>query len=88
MLFCLAYDILKAGNEVVAIKRKYSQEEVETRMRGRFYCNPDDKNLFVRRRAWGAWTMNMGNPWAWCAVGAIALAVCLAAYLLLWVLGV
>ncbi|HIX89729.1 MAG TPA: hypothetical protein H9845_02375 [Candidatus Agathobaculum pullicola] len=68
---------------MVRIKRKYSQEEVEARLHGRFYCNPDDKNLFVRRRAWGAWTMNMGNPWAWCAVGAIALAVCTAVYWLI-----
>ncbi len=52
-------------------------------MRGRFYCNPDDKNLFVRRSVWGAWTINMGNPWAWCAVGAIALAVCIVVYLLI-----
>lgn len=72
---------------VLAIKRKYSREEVEAHMRGRFYCNPDDKNLFVRRRGWGAWTINMGNPWAWCAVGVIVLVVCLMVWLLLWVLG-
>ena len=70
------------------IRRKYSQREVEAHMHGRFYCNPDDKNLFVRRRVWGAWTMNLGNPWAWCVMGAIALAVCLVVWLLLWVLGI
>ena len=73
---------------MVAIKRKYSQKEVEAHMRGRLYCNPDDKNLFVRRRVWGAWTMNPGNPWAWCVVGAIALVVCAAVYLLLRAFGV
>lgn len=86
MLFCLNYAILTAENGVVCIKRKYTQQEVERQMRGRFYCNSDDKNLFVRRSAWGAWTMNMGNPWAWCAVGVIALAICLMVWLLLWLL--
>lgn len=81
VLFCLAYAILTAGNGVVGIKRKYTQREVEQRMHGRFYCNPDDKNLFVRRCVWGAWTMNLGNPWAWCAVGAIVLVVCVVVYL-------
>lgn len=67
--------------EVVAIKRKYTQQEVEQRMRGRIYCNLDDSNLFVRRRTPGSWTMNMGNPWAWCVVVAIALVVYVAVYL-------
>ncbi|GAB2045211.1 hypothetical protein AGATL06_17080 [Agathobaculum sp. TL06] len=52
-------------------------------MRGRIYCNPYDKNLFVRRRMPGAWTVNLGNPWAWCAVGALALAACAAVWLVL-----
>lgn len=84
MLFCVQYVILAAGREVVAIKRKYTQQEVEQRMRGRIYCNPHDSNLFVRRRTPGSWTMNMGNPWAWCVVVAIALAACAAIGLLLW----
>lgn len=67
--------------EVVAIKRKYTQQEVEQRMRGHIYCNLDDSNLFVRRRTPGSWTMNMGNPWAWCVVVAIALVVYVAVYL-------
>ena len=84
MLFCVQYVILAAGREVAAIKRKYTQQEVEQRMRGRIYCNPHDSNLFVRRRTPGSWTMNMGNPWAWCVVVAIALAACAAIGLLLW----
>ena len=68
---------------MVNIKRKYTQQEVWQHMRGRIYCNPDDRNLFVRRKAWGAWTMNVGNPYAWCAVGAIALIICAVVYLLL-----
>lgn len=84
VLFCAQYGILAAGSEVVAIKRKYTQQEVEQRMRGRIYCNPHDSNLFVRRRTPGSWTMNMGNPWAWCVVVAIALAACAAIGLLLW----
>lgn len=81
----MLYSQQKAG--VVRIKRKDTQQEIGHRMRGRFYCNPDDKNLFVRRSVWGAWTINMGKPWAWCVVGAIALAVCAVVYLLLWALG-
>lgn len=46
-------------------------------MRGRIYCNPDNKNLFVRRRTPGAWTMNLGNPWAWSVAGAAVLAALL-----------
>lgn len=84
VLFCVQYVILAAGREVVAIRRKYTQQEVEQRMRGRIYCNPDDSNLFVRRRTPGSWTMNMGNPWAWCVVVAIALVACAAIGLLLW----
>ncbi len=81
VLFCVRYVILTADREVAAIKRKYTQQEVEPRMRGRIYCNPDDGNLFVRRRTPGSWTMNMGNPWTWCVVAAIALVVCVAVYL-------
>lgn len=84
MLFCAQYGILAAGREVVAIKRKYTQQEVEQRMRGHIYCNPHDSNLFVCRRTPGSWTMNMGNPWAWCIVAVIALAACAAIGLLLW----
>lgn len=64
------------------MRRKYSQQEVWQRMRGRIYCNPDDKNLFVRRRTPGAWTVNLGNPWAWCIAAAAALAACAAVRLL------
>ena len=46
-------------------------------MRGRIYCNPDDKSLFVRRRTPGAWTMNLGNPWVWSVAGAAVLAALL-----------
>ena len=81
MLFCAQYVILAADREVVAIRRKYTQQEVEQRMRGRIYCNPHDSNLFVRRRTPGSWTMTMGNPWAWCVVVAIALVVYVAVYL-------
>lgn len=84
VLFCAQYVILAADREVAAIKRKYTQQEVEERVRGRIYCNPHDSNLFVRRRTPGSWTMNMGNPWAWCVVVAIALAACAAIGLLLW----
>ena len=84
VLFCAQYVILAAGREVVAIRRKYTQQEVEQRMRGRIYCNPHDSNLFVRRRTPGSWTMNMGNPWAWCVVVVIALVACAAIGLLLW----
>lgn len=84
VLFCAQYVILAAGRAVAAIKRKYTQQEVEQRMRGRIYCNTHDSNLFVRRRTLGSWTMNMGNPWAWCVVAAIALAACAAIGLLLW----
>ena len=45
VLFCVQYGILAAGREVVAIKRKYTQQEVEQHMRGRIYCNPHDSNL-------------------------------------------
>ncbi len=37
VLFCAQYVILAAGREVVAIRRKYTQQEVEQRMRGCIY---------------------------------------------------
>lgn len=46
------------------MKRKYSQEEVEQLMNGRIYINPDDLNIFVKR-GMCAWTINLGNKWAW-----------------------
>ena len=57
------------------MKRKYTREEVLERMIGNnLYCNPDDTNIFVRKRfGIGAWTMNMGNPWSWAIVGGIVL---------------
>lgn len=57
------------------MKRKYTRQEVLDRMIGTsLYFNPDDANIFVRKR-WGicAWTMNMGNPWSWAIVGGIVL---------------
>lgn len=62
------------------MKRKYTREEVLERMIGNsIYFNPDDTNIFVRKRyGIGAWTMNMGNPWSWTIVGGIvAIAVIL-----------
>lgn len=50
-------------------KRKYSQEEVEQNMSGRIYANPDDLNIFVRRKGPCAWTMNLGNIWTWVIFG-------------------
>ncbi len=47
------------------MKRKYTDEEVKKLMVGRIYFNPDDANIFVRRRGIGSWTMNMGNVWSW-----------------------
>ena len=84
VLFCPPCVILTVkGMEVAGIRRKFTQQEVWQHMRGRIYCNPYDKNLFVRRRMPGAWTVNLGNPWAWCAVGALALAACAAVWLVL-----
>ena len=57
------------------MKRRYTREEVLERMIGTsIYFNPDDTNIFVRKRfGIGSWTMNMGNPWAWAIVGGIVL---------------
>jgi len=57
------------------MKRKYSTEEVDRLMKGRLFCNPDDLNIFVRRRVPFAWTMNLGNKWAWGIMGFGVLAV-------------
>ncbi|MGL4344745.1 MAG: hypothetical protein ACRCTE_06085 [Cellulosilyticaceae bacterium] len=58
------------------MKRKYSQEEVEQHMLGRLYINTDDLNIFVRRKeGLYAWTMNLGNKWAWIITCAMALVV-------------
>ncbi len=57
------------------MKRKYSPEEVREIMTGRIYTNPDDANIFVRRKSSGAWTMNLGNPMSWIIMGAIVFAV-------------
>lgn len=73
---------------MAGIRRKYTQQQVWQHMRGRIYCNPDDKNLFVRRRTPGAWTMNLGNPWTWCVAGAAVLAAGGVAALLLRLCGV
>ena len=62
------------------MKRKYTREEVFERMIGNsIYFNPDDTNIFVRKRyGIGAWTMNMGNPWSWVIAGvALLLAIVL-----------
>ena len=54
------------------MKRKYTQEEVDRLMIGRFYCNSDDLNIFVRRKTGlYSWTMNMGNPWSWVITAAM-----------------
>lgn len=57
------------------MKRKYTREEVLERMIGNsIYFNPDDANIFVRKRyGIGAFTMNMGNPWSWVITGGIVL---------------
>ena len=58
------------------MKRKYTQEEVSRLMVFGLYFNPDDRNIFVRKR-WCAWTMNMGNPWSWVITGAALLGIAL-----------
>ena len=58
------------------MKRKYTQEEVSRLMVFGLYFNPDDRNIFVRKR-WGAWTMNMGNLWSWVIAGGILLGISL-----------
>ena len=57
------------------MKRKYTREEVLEPMIGNsIYFNPDDANIFVRKRfGIGSWTMNIGNPWAWAILGGIVL---------------
>ena len=57
------------------MKRRYTREEVLERMiLNSIYFNPDDANIFVRKRfGIGSWTMNMGNPWAWAILGGIVL---------------
>ena len=58
------------------MKRKYTQEEVERLMTFNFYVNPDDRNVFVRKKGrCTAWTMNLGNPWSWALIAAFILAV-------------
>lgn len=60
------------------MKRKYSQEEIEQHMTGRLYFNPDDLNIFVRRKAGlCAWTMNYGNKWSWVITAAELLLIAL-----------
>jgi len=56
------------------MKRRYTQEEVERLMTWNIYVNPDDLNVFVRKRGRRyAWTMNFGNKWAWVFIGAVIL---------------
>lgn len=57
------------------MKRKYTEEEVRERMFMRIYCNPDDLNIFVKRRGICSYTMNLGNPWSWIITGAAVLLV-------------
>ncbi len=52
------------------MKRKYSQEEVYQHMSGRIYINADDLNIFVKRKGFCSWTMNLGNKWSWIIMGA------------------
>ncbi len=53
----------------MSIKRKYSREEVWQHMSGRVYINRDDTNIFVKRKSFGSWTMNLGNKWSWVIIG-------------------
>ena len=53
-------------------KRKWTRQEVWDYLdhhRRRIYCNPQDGNLFVRKR-WGlSWALNWGNPRSWLVTG-------------------
>ena len=54
--------------------RKYSQEEIDRLMRGKWYFNPDDSNIIVRRtNGWYSYVLNLGNKWAWVLMGAAIL---------------
>jgi len=56
------------------MKRKYTQEEIERLMTFNLYCNPDDLNVFVRKKGRrSAWTMNLGNPWSWAFIAVVIL---------------
>lgn len=57
-------------------KRRYTQQEVHQRMTGRMYYNPDDANIFVKRKQGvQSWTMNLGNKWTWVIFGCEILAL-------------
>ncbi len=64
-------------------KRRYTQQEVHQRMKGRTYYNPDDANIFVKRKEGiGSWTMNLGNKWTWVILGCEILAIIAIMYIL------
>lgn len=65
------------------MKRKYSPEEVEARMSGRLYINTDDLNIFVKRKGFHAWAMNLGNPYSWVIMGAELLFIAIILFILL-----
>lgn len=40
------------------------------------YANPNDLNIFVRKKGrHSAWTLNFGNIWAWLLIAAVSLIV-------------
>ncbi|WP_365929845.1 DUF5808 domain-containing protein [uncultured Subdoligranulum sp.] len=62
-------------------KRKWTHREIEEwwdKNQRFFYCNPEDANLFVRKRCYGInWSFNWGNPWTWGIVGTFVVAMVL-----------
>ncbi len=50
------------------MKRKFKKEEIEHLNIGRIYYNPNDLNIFVKRKGLFSWTMNLANKWTWLIV--------------------
>lgn len=65
------------------MKRKYSQEEVQQCMSGRIYANPDDLNIFVKRKVPYSWTMNLGNKWSWVIMTGVVVFIVMVVWIVL-----
>ena len=66
----LFHAILVAERQV-SVMAKYPEANKEKHWHGRFYCNREDRCIFIRRRGGLlAWTMNYANRRSWALIAA------------------
>ena len=65
------FHAIRMAERQVSVMAKYPEAHREKHWHGRFYCNREDRRIFIRRRGGLlAWTINYANWRSWALIAA------------------